>query len=80
MLPRKRLPFDLQTFLAKVGLPGSALQYGEGQIVFSQGGRAKNVFYIQKGGVKLAVLSDRGKEAVAAILGAGDFLGEGRLQ
>jgi len=76
---RKRLPFDVGTFLAKVGLPGTLLEYREGQIVFLQGDPAKDVFYIQKGGIKLMVLSHRGKEAVVATLIARDFFGEGCL-
>jgi CRP/FNR family transcriptional regulator, cyclic AMP receptor protein len=77
MPPGERLSFDLQTFLAKVSLPATASEYGEGQIVFSQGDPAKDVFYIQKGSVKLTVLSHRGKEAVVAILTGQHFFGEG---
>jgi len=79
MPPRGKSPFDLQTLLAKVGLPGTALEYRNGQSVFTQGDPAKTVFYIQKGGVKLSVLSRGGKEAVIAMLGADSFLGEGCL-
>ena len=49
------------------------------QKLFSQGGPASHVFYIQEGSIKVAVTSSAGKEAVVAILGAGDFLGEGCL-
>jgi CRP/FNR family cyclic AMP-dependent transcriptional regulator len=79
MPPPTKSSFDLQAFLAKVGLPGMALEYRNGQAVFSQGDPAKTVFYIQKGGAKLSVLSGHGKEAVVAILGEDTFLGEGCL-
>jgi CRP-like cAMP-binding protein len=54
-------------------------KYARGAVIFSQGDPATHVFYIQKGSVKLAVLSKAGKEAVVAILGPGDFFGEGCL-
>jgi CRP/FNR family transcriptional regulator, cyclic AMP receptor protein len=54
-------------------------KFGEGQAVFTQGDLAKNVMYIQEGGVKLTVVNEVGKEAVVAILGPGDLLGEGCL-
>jgi CRP/FNR family cyclic AMP-dependent transcriptional regulator len=76
---RKGSSSDLQTLLAKVGLQGRALEYRNGENVFSQGDPAKTIFYIQKGGVKLSVLSHGGKEAVIAMLGADSFLGEGCL-
>ena len=56
-----------------------AHKFGEGQTVFSQGDLMKDVMYIQEGGVKLTVVSETGKEAVIAILGPGDFFGEGCL-
>jgi CRP/FNR family transcriptional regulator, cyclic AMP receptor protein len=68
-----------QIFLAKVNGGRTISAYQKGQIVFSQGETADSVFYIQEGKVKLTVLSERGKEAVVAILGTGDFLGEGSL-
>ncbi len=73
----KKPPFDPQAVLAKVGATGKVVEYRKKQVVFSQGDSARTVFYIQKGGVKLTVLSEQGKEAVIAILGAGDFFGEG---
>src|SRR5579863_6864448 len=79
MPPRGKSSFDLQAFLTKVGLPGATLEYKNGQTVFSQGDPAKTVFYIQKGGAKLSVLSGHGKEAVVAILGEDTFFGEGCL-
>jgi CRP-like cAMP-binding protein len=72
-------PFDPKVFLAKVGNGKTITDYLKNQIVFSQGDPADAIFYIQKGKVKLTVLSKHGKEAVIAILGAGDFFGEGCL-
>src|SRR5437879_125035 len=72
-------PFDPQPFLAKVGEGTTIAKLRKGSRVFSQGEIADAVFYIQKGKVKVAVLSQQGKEAVVAILGAGDFCGEGCL-
>jgi CRP/FNR family transcriptional regulator, cyclic AMP receptor protein len=69
--------FDVQLFLAKVGEGKSILEIKKGQKVFTQGDRADTVFYIQKGKVKVTVLSDQGKEAVVGILGNGQFFGEG---
>jgi CRP/FNR family transcriptional regulator, cyclic AMP receptor protein len=76
---RTRVPFDPQTFLAKVGDGKTILNYRKNQIVFSQGEVADAVFYIQKGNIKLIVVSEQGKEAVVAILGLGHFFGEGCL-
>ena len=74
-----KAPFDPKKFLAKVGGGKTILYYRKNQIVFSQGEVADAVFYIQQGNIKLVVVSEHGKEAVAAILGAGDFFGEGCL-
>ena len=79
MQPRMKPSFDLQAFLDRVGLPGTPLEFGTGQVVFRQGESAKALFYIQKGGVKLSVLSGDGKEAVIAILTMDAFFGEGCL-
>jgi len=68
--------FDAQVFLAKVGEGKSILQFKKGQNVFVQGDPADTVFYIQKGKIKLTVLSDHGKEAVVGMLGPGQFFGE----
>ena len=73
-------PFDPKVFLAKVGAGRSLADYERNQKVFSQGDSADAVFYIQKGQVKLTVVSRQGKEAVVAILGSDNpFLGEGCL-
>ena len=74
-----KAPFDPQKFLANVGDGKTILDYQKNQIVFSQGEIADAVFYIQKGKVKLTVVSEQGKEAVVAILGPGHFFGEGCL-
>jgi CRP/FNR family transcriptional regulator, cyclic AMP receptor protein len=78
MAKRKDPPLDLRAYLAKAR-GGTSKDYRKGSSVFSQGDRADSVFYIEKGKVKLTVLSARGKEAVVAILGSGDFFGEGSL-
>ena len=79
MAVKRRSPFNPKSFLAKVGEGRSIGSYGEDQIVFSQGDPADAVFYIQRGKVKITVVSKQGKEAVVAILGANDFFGEGCL-
>jgi CRP/FNR family cyclic AMP-dependent transcriptional regulator len=69
--------FDPKAFLASVGAGRSIAKPREGEVIFSQGERADALFYIQKGKVKVTTLSSHGK--VVAILGAGDFFGEGCL-
>jgi CRP/FNR family cyclic AMP-dependent transcriptional regulator len=76
---RVKAPFDPQKFLANVGEGKSVLDYRTDQIVFSQGEIADAVFFIQQGKVKLTVVSEQGKEAVVAVLGSGNFMGEGCL-
>ena len=76
----KRPPsFNPKSFLAKIGEGRSIGKYRKDQIVFSQGDPADAVFYIQKGKVKITVVSEQGKEAVVAILGANEFFGEACL-
>jgi CRP/FNR family transcriptional regulator, cyclic AMP receptor protein len=72
-------PFDVHTFLDSAGVSRRIVRFARGAIVFAQGAQAHSVFYIQDGGVKLSVLSPAGKEAVVAMLGPGDFFGEGCL-
>ena len=72
----KRLVFVPESFLAHTGLGRTIVDLKKDQTVFSQGDAADAVFYIQKGRVKLTVISKRGKEATIALLGAGKFLGE----
>ncbi len=76
---KPRSQFDPKSFLTKLGIGRSIVTYDENQIVFSQGDQADAVFYIQKGKVKVTVLSEQGKEAVVAMLGTNDFFGEGCL-
>ena len=71
--------FDPKAFLAKVGMGKTILKIKKNQHVFEQGDVADTVFYIQKGRVKLTVLSEQGKEAVVGILEPGQFFGEGCL-
>jgi CRP/FNR family cyclic AMP-dependent transcriptional regulator len=71
--------FDSQTFLSKINGGRSTAQYAPRKAVFRQGDPADSIFYIEKGKIKLRIISKRGKEAVVGILGAGDFLGEGCL-
>ncbi len=72
-------PFDPKVFLAKVEGGRTISKYHKDQTVFSQGDEADAVFYIRSGKVKANVISEHGKEAVVAILGSGDFFGEGCL-
>lgn len=78
-MQKEKLTFDPKLFLAKVGDGRTIAEYCKSQVVFTQGDPADAIFYIQKGKVKLTVVSDSGKEAVIAILANGDFLGEGCL-
>jgi CRP/FNR family transcriptional regulator, cyclic AMP receptor protein len=71
--------FDPKRFLAKVGDGKTILNFDKNQVVFSQGDAADTVFYIQKGRIKVLVVSEQGKEAVVGILEAGQFFGEGCL-
>jgi CRP/FNR family cyclic AMP-dependent transcriptional regulator len=71
--------FDPRVFLAKVGAGKTVQEYRKNQIIFAQGEVANSVFYIQKGRVKLTVISEQGKEAVVGILETEQFFGEGCL-
>ena len=81
--PKKRISsipvFDVQSFLDSAGLRRKVTEFRAQETVFGQGDPAKSVMYIQEGGVKLSVVNETGKEAVVAILGPGDFFGEGCL-
>ena len=90
MGPRKRragaqspLPtkpaFDAQAFLDSAGVARKVVAFRRAETIFDQGDPATTVMYIQQGGVKLSVISKTGKEAVVAVLGPGDFVGEGCL-
>ena len=69
--------FDPATFLANAGIGKTIRQYAPKSVIFSQGEHAESVFYIQKGRVRLSVVSKQGKEATLGLFGPGDFLGEG---
>ena len=75
----KKVPFDPKVFLATVNGGRSIAKYRKDETVFSQGHPADAVFYIQKGKVKITVVSEQGKEAVVAVLGPDEFCGEGCL-
>src|ERR1700685_2514169 len=76
MKPKQTPAFSPASFFAKDGKGRSAVKYRKNQIIFSQGDPADAVFYILKGKLKVTVVSDRGKEAVAALLGPDEFFGE----
>jgi CRP/FNR family cyclic AMP-dependent transcriptional regulator len=71
--------FNAQEFLDSSGLSKKIVDFGRSEVIFTQGDLCKSVMYIQHGGVKLSVLSKTGREAVVAMLGPGDFFGEGAL-
>ncbi|HXN18725.1 MAG TPA: Crp/Fnr family transcriptional regulator [Candidatus Binatus sp.] len=75
----KATSFDAQAFLDSAGVARKVTDFTKKETIFTQGDPAKNVLYIQKGGVRLSVVNETGKEAVVAILGPGDFFGEGCL-
>jgi|SRR5580700_5886233 CRP-like cAMP-binding protein len=75
---RKRI-FNAQAYLASCGVARKVVEYRRSEKVYSQGDPATNVMYIQRGGVKLTVVNEVGKEAVVGLLGPGDFFGEGCL-
>jgi CRP/FNR family cyclic AMP-dependent transcriptional regulator len=76
---KKKLAFDAQAFLDSAGVARKVNEFKKAEVVYSQGDDAQSVMYIQDGGVKLTVVNEVGKEAVVAILAAGDFFGEGCL-
>jgi CRP/FNR family cyclic AMP-dependent transcriptional regulator len=75
----RRVSFDPKSFLAKVGDGKTISEHQKDQVIFSQGDVADAVFYIQKGEIKLTVISEQGKEAVVGILRSSHFFGEGCL-
>ena len=77
--PKNGRTFNAQAFLDSAGIARRIVEYGRGDVIFSQGDICEAVLYIQQGGVKLSVLSKAGREAVVAMLGPGDFFGEGCL-
>jgi CRP/FNR family cyclic AMP-dependent transcriptional regulator len=72
-------PFGVQHFFDSAGVARKVAALQKKQTIFSQGDVCKDVLYIQKGGVRLSVVNESGKEAVVAVLGPGDFFGEGCL-
>jgi CRP-like cAMP-binding protein len=77
-MPHKtKQAFDPKEFLAKVGEGKTIVEFDREQVVFAQGDAASTVFYLQKGRVKIVVISEQGKEAVVGILEPGQFFGEG---
>ena len=71
--------FNVEAFLDSAGVARRIVEYWRSETIFTQGDPCDSVLYIQKGGVKLSVLSKTGREAVVAMLGPGDFFGEGCL-
>jgi CRP-like cAMP-binding protein len=78
-LARTTPAFEAQGFLDSSGMTKTVQEYARGETIFTQGDSCEDVLYIQVGGVKLSVLSKTGREAVVAVLGPGDFFGEGCL-
>jgi CRP-like cAMP-binding protein len=76
---KRKRSFSVETFLSTVDGGRTVSNYRKNQKVFSQGDPADSVFYMQAGKVKVSVISEQGKEAVVAIHGKGDFVGEGCL-
>ncbi len=76
---RTAAPFDAQVFLDSSGIEKTIAKYARNETVFTQGDACEHVMYIQSGGVQVSVLSKTGREAVVAMLGPGDFFGEGCL-
>jgi CRP/FNR family transcriptional regulator, cyclic AMP receptor protein len=79
MESKQKGTFDAQAFLDSAGVARKIVEYRRSETIFAQGDPCDSVLYIQKGGVKLSVLSKTGREAVVAMLGPGDFFGEGCL-
>jgi CRP/FNR family cyclic AMP-dependent transcriptional regulator len=79
MLHKKNQRVDWEPFLAGISSGKTAIEYGANRIIFSQGDPADSVFYLRRGKVKLAVTSKQDREATVAILGDGEFFGEGCL-
>jgi CRP/FNR family transcriptional regulator, cyclic AMP receptor protein len=71
--------FNAQAFLDSAGLARKVREFKKKETIFSQGDPSRSIFYIQEGGVRLSVVNKTGKEAVVAVLGPGDFFGEGCL-
>src|ERR1700733_11973251 len=79
MKPAKRSVFDAQAFLDSTDAARKVVEFQKNETIFAQGDSSDHVMYIQKGGVKLSVVNEVGREAIVAMLGPGDFFGEGCL-
>ena len=79
MKSKQKGPFNAQAFLDSAGIARKIVEYRRAEVIFTQGDPCEHVYYIQTGGVKLSVLSTAGREAVVAMLGPGEFFGEGCL-
>ena len=79
VMTMQELPFDPEVFLSGINGASTKSTYEKDQVIFSEGGEADSIFYMQQGQVKIVAHSEQGKEAVVAILGPGDFCGEGCL-
>lgn len=77
--PSAKHAFDAQAFLDSAGVARKVKAFKRTEVIYAQGNAAESVIYLQSGGVKLTVVNEVGKEAVVAILGPGDFFGEGCL-
>src|ERR1700675_1773646 len=75
----KKHIFNAKAYLASVGVARKVVEYRTSEKAYSQGDPAADVMYIQKGAIKLSVVNEVGKEAVVAMLGPGDFFGEGGM-
>jgi CRP/FNR family cyclic AMP-dependent transcriptional regulator len=75
----RKYAFDAQAFLDSAGVARTVTAFKRAEVVYAQGDAASGVLYIQRGGIKLTVVNENGKEAVVGILGPGDFFGEGCL-
>jgi CRP-like cAMP-binding protein len=80
MAKKEKSAFDPKVFLATANGGRTKSTYRKGQVVFAQGDPSDAVFFIEKGKIKVTVVSDQGKEAVVAFLGIGDFIGEACLR
>ena len=79
MKQKKKASFDPKLFLSKVDGGRTIKTYRTNRVVYAQGDRCESVYYLETGKAKVTVISDQGKEAVVAIIGDGDFFGEGCL-
>jgi CRP/FNR family transcriptional regulator, cyclic AMP receptor protein len=75
--PKAKLLFQVHPYLNSSGKGREIVEFAKNRKLFSQGDPSKTVFYLREGAVKLTVINENGKEAVIALLGSGDFLGEG---